>query len=197
MPGLRTLEGFAQNATRWQFRQEAAAPARRTSVLRWRRGIAPLAVVAFRRPQPPAPAARRFAARGRPARRARGSRDRAAGAPSATDWRALRVPRGYRPAVAVFGRSSIRTWLNSVLSLCAPHWGQRSADDQAPHRWHALWVRFGTISLPVHRCRIFHSIIGQFHPNWKPHVSGRAARRRFAGSGRRQWRRTACAPGGR
>jgi hypothetical protein len=70
--------------------------------------------------------------------------------------RALRVQRGYRPAVAVLGRSSIRTWLNSVLSLCAPHWGQRSADDHAPHREHVLCARFGTTALPFHRCRIFH-----------------------------------------
>jgi hypothetical protein len=110
--------------------------------------------------------------------------------------RALRVLHGYRPAVAVLGRSSIRTWLNSVLSLCAPHWGQRSADDHAPHRGHALCLRFGTTALPVHRCRISRflehpnevapqasrlvlatefgayrgrrNIIDQFHPNWKP-----------------------------
>jgi len=109
----------------------------------------------------------------------------------------------YRPVVTIFGRSSIRTWLNSVLSLCAPHWGQRSADDQAPQRGHSLWVRFGTTSLPVHRCRIWTSsntsrepptskssrrchqiwrlpgarrnIIDQFQPNWK-------ARRYYAGS---------------
>ena len=83
-------------------------------------------------------------------------------APGAPPARARRVARSYPRAVAVFGRSSIRTWLNSVLSLCAPHWGQRSADDQAPHRWHALCVRFGTTSLPVHRCRIFHFLE---HPN--------------------------------
>jgi|SRR5450759_406392 len=109
--------------------------------------------------------------------------------------RALRVQRGYRSAVAVLGRSSIRTWLDSVLSLCAPHWGQRSADDHAPHREHVLCVRFGTTALPYHRCRSFNSsnaptiwppsksisachriwrlpgsrnIINQFHPNWKP-----------------------------
>jgi hypothetical protein len=63
----------------------------------------------------------------------------------------------YRPVVTIFGRSSIRTWLSSVLSLCAPHWGQRSADDQAPQRGHSLCVRFGTTSLPVHRCRILTS----------------------------------------
>jgi len=76
--------------------------------------------------------------------------------------RALRVLRGYRPAAAVLGRSSIRTWLNSVLSLCAPHWGQRSADDHALHRGHALCLRFGTTSLSVHRCRIFDFLE---HPN--------------------------------
>jgi hypothetical protein len=57
---------------------------------------------------------------------------------------------------------SARTWLNSVLSLCAPHWGQRSADDHAPHRGHALCLRFGTTALPVHRCRISRLLE---HPN--------------------------------
>ena len=106
-----------------------------------------------------------------------------------------RGARGYPRAVAVFGRSSIPARLTSVLSLCAPHWGQRSADDQAPHRGHALCVPFGTASLTLHRCRIFHflkprnkaipsksmsachriwrlpgrrNIMDQFHPNWKP-----------------------------
>ena len=69
---------------------------------------------------------------------ARASRDRASGTRNATGGPALRGPRVYRPAVAVFGRSSTRTRLNSVLSLCAPDRGQRSADDQGPHRARAL-----------------------------------------------------------
>jgi hypothetical protein len=55
---------------------------------------------------------------------------------------------------AGFDWASIRVWLNSVLTLCAPHWGQRSADDQAPHRGHAPWGSFGATALPVHRCCI-------------------------------------------
>ena len=112
------------------------------------------------------------------------------------DRRAWCGPGGYRPAVAVFGRSATRSWLNSVLSLCAPHWGQRSADDQAPHRWHALCVRFGNYFLTrpwlshlalsgtpqrsgpqevnqylppnVATAGAADNIIDQFHPNWKP-----------------------------
>ena len=90
-----------------------------------------IAVAAVRHHVRAVPEAHRSATRARP-RRVHGSYDWAAGCASARDRRALRVAHAYRPAVAVFGRSSIRTWLNSVLSLCAPHWGQRSADDHAP-----------------------------------------------------------------
>src|ERR1017187_1656821 len=125
------------------------------------------------------------------------SRSRAQAPPRSPNRACSARPASYRPAVAVLDRSSVRTWLNSVLSLCAPHWGQRSADDQAPHRGHALCLRFGTTALPVHRCRISlprtpqqsapppknpirawrteygacrgrRNIIDQFHSNWKP-----------------------------
>ena len=82
------------------------------------------------------------------------SRSRAQAPPRSPNRACSARPASYQPAVAVLDRSSVRTWLNSVLSLCAPHWGQRSADDQAPHRGHALCLRFGTTALPVHRCRI-------------------------------------------
>jgi hypothetical protein len=60
------------------------------------------------------------------------------------------------------------------------HWGQRSADDQAPHRGHALWVRFEDAALTVRRWCMFSylkrfddcgpskgrtNIIGRFDPN--------------------------------
>jgi hypothetical protein len=78
---------------------------------------------------------------------------------------ALRVKRSYRPAVVVLGRSSMRTSLNSVLNLCAPHWGQRSADDHDPHREHVLCARFGTTTLPFQRCRIFRFLKHLEQPN--------------------------------
>ena len=92
-------------------------------------------------------------------------------APSGMDGLRCVLRRAYRSPMAVCGRSSIATWRNSVLSLCAPHWGQRSADDQAPQRWHLLCVRFGTTSLPVHRCRISTSSSANSNPigsRWAP-----------------------------
>ena len=97
------------------------------------------------------------------------SRSRAQAPPRSPNRACSARPASYRPAVAVLDRSSVRTWLNSVLSLCAPHWGQRSADDQAPHRGHALCLRFGTTALPVHRCRI--SFLA--HPNEVPPQASR------------------------